>query len=220
MSGYNNSRSRSFRIFDVVCALGGLFILVPVFVLAALAIILDDGGPVFFRQVRIGLDGAPFRIWKFRTMTAGAAGTAVTAADDHRITRVGAVLRRWKIDELPQLLNVIAGEMSLVGPRPEVPRYVDIHAAVWRAILSVRPGITDLATLMYRDEEQTLSKAVDTDAIYREIILPDKLQLSFRYLQLRSFRRDLKLLLMTIASSISGRACRSAACLLIENRSV
>ena len=139
-------------------------------------------------------------------MTAGIPGRAVTAAGDARITKVGAVLRHWKLDELPQLLNVLAGHMSLVGPRPEVPEYVDFQAPIWAAVLSARPGITDLATLLYRNEERLLSAAPDPETFYRNNVLPTKLQLSLRYLRQKSFKYDLKLLLLTLRSTISSRA--------------
>src|SRR5215475_13877752 len=138
------------RIFDAFSALAGLLFLLPVFALIAIAILLDDGRPVFFTQVRVGRGGQPFRIWKFRTMRPGAAGNAITAAGDNRVTRLGRLLRKCKLDELPQLLNVIRGQMSLVGPRPEVPEYVQIETPLWRAVLQVKPGITDLASLLYR----------------------------------------------------------------------
>src|SRR5215471_3376242 len=122
------------RIFDLLCAGLALLLLIPLFVLVSFAILCTDGRPVFFRQVRVGQRARLFRIWKFRTMAADIPGSAVTAAGDSRITPVGATLRRWKLDELPQLLNVLAGHMSFVGPRPEVPEYVDLHAPIWAAL--------------------------------------------------------------------------------------
>jgi lipopolysaccharide/colanic/teichoic acid biosynthesis glycosyltransferase len=138
-------------------------------------------------------------------MSAGVRGRAITASGDRRITQLGAILRRWKLDELPQLLNVLAGNMSLVGPRPEVPEYVDFQAPIWTAVLSVRPGLTDVATLLYRDEERLLSTASDPEAFYRNDVLPAKLLLSLRYIQTKSFQRDLRLILLTLRSSISGK---------------
>jgi lipopolysaccharide/colanic/teichoic acid biosynthesis glycosyltransferase len=149
----------------------------------------------------VGRRGKPFRIWKFRTMRAGSRGNVITAAGDRRVTRSGAVLRKLKLDELPQLFNVLKGDMSLVGPRPEVPEYVQLDAPIWQAVLQVRPGVTDLATLLYRDEEKLLGAARDPNAMYRETVLPAKLALNLGYLQSRSFRRDLKLILLTIRYS-------------------
>jgi lipopolysaccharide/colanic/teichoic acid biosynthesis glycosyltransferase len=186
----------------VTCAAAGLLFLLPVMAVLAAAILLDDGWPVFFGQTRVGKRGKPFRIWKFRTMRAGSRGNAITAAGDRRITRSGAVLRRLKLDELPQLFNVLTGDMSLVGPRPEVPEYVQLEAPIWQAVLQVRPGVTDLASLLYRDEEQLLGAAPDPNALYRETVLPAKLALNLGYLQSRSFWRDLKLILLSIRYSL------------------
>jgi lipopolysaccharide/colanic/teichoic acid biosynthesis glycosyltransferase len=190
------------RLFDTFCAAAGLVLLLPVFALIAAAILLNDGRPVFFTQTRVGRRGEPFRIWKFRTMRFGAAGDAITAAGDQRITTTGALLRKCKLDELPQLWNVLRGEMSLVGPRPEVPEYVRFGVPVWQAVLQVRPGITDVASLLYRDEEQVLGASPDPDALYRDHVLPSKLALNLAYLHSRSFCRDLKLILLTIRYSL------------------
>jgi lipopolysaccharide/colanic/teichoic acid biosynthesis glycosyltransferase len=191
-----------YRLFDVTCAAAGLLLLLPVVAALAVLILFDDGRPVFFSQTRVGRRGRPFRIWKFRTMRAGSKGSVITAAGDRRITRSGAVLRRLKLDELPQLFNVLKGDMSLVGPRPEVPEYVQLEAPIWQAVLQVRPGVTDLATLLYRDEEKLLAMARDPNTLYRETVLPAKLALNLGYLQSRSFRRDLKLILLTIRYSL------------------
>jgi lipopolysaccharide/colanic/teichoic acid biosynthesis glycosyltransferase len=191
-----------YRLFDVSCAAAGLLLLLPVVAALAVLILFDDGRPVFFTQTRVGRRGKPFRIWKFRTMRAGSKGNVITAAGDQRVTRSGAVLRRLKLDELPQLFNVLKGDMSLVGPRPEVPEYVQLEAPIWQAVLQVRPGVTDLATLLYRDEEKLLGTARDPNALYRETVLPAKLALNLGYLQSRSFRRDLKLILLTIRYSL------------------
>jgi lipopolysaccharide/colanic/teichoic acid biosynthesis glycosyltransferase len=135
-------------------------------------------------------------------MRAGSEGPSITAAGDERITRVGAMLRRCKLDELPQLLNVLRGDMSLVGPRPEVPEYVQLEAPIWQAVLQVRPGVTDLATLLYRDEEKLLSTCGDPSALYSEIILPAKLVLNLGYLRCKTFSRDLRLLHLTVRYSL------------------
>ena len=191
------------RVLNVMCAAAGLICLLPVFAGLALAVIVDNGPPVFFRQTRVGKNGRPFRIWKFRTMCVGSLGSVITAAGDGRITRVGAVLRRWKLDELPQLFNVLTGDMSLVGPRPEVAEYVRLEEPLWQAVLQVRPGITDLASLLYRNEEELLGAADDPNAFYRESVLPAKLFLNLAYLRSRSFRLDLRLILLTIWYSLN-----------------
>jgi lipopolysaccharide/colanic/teichoic acid biosynthesis glycosyltransferase len=189
------------RVFDTACSAAGLLFIAPVLAGIALMIMLDDGLPVFFTQTRIGRNGKPFRIWKFRTMRCGSYGSVITAAGDDRITRAGARLRKYKLDELPQLFNVFKGDMSLVGPRPEVPEHVRAEAAVWQTVLHVRPGITDLATLVYRDEERILGASGDPDTLYRESVLPAKLLLNIAYLVSRSFLLDLKLIFLTVRSS-------------------
>jgi lipopolysaccharide/colanic/teichoic acid biosynthesis glycosyltransferase len=191
------------RLFDLLCACAGLLALSPVMALVALGIVASDGRPVLFRQIRVGRYGKQFRIWKFRTMRCGAAGSAITAAGDARITRFGARLRRFKLDELPQLFNVIHGEMSLVGPRPEAPEYVNRELPIWQAVLLVRPGITDLATLLYRDEEALLASSGDAEKHYRETVLPSKLILNLKYLCARSFAQDIRLILLTIRYSLT-----------------
>jgi lipopolysaccharide/colanic/teichoic acid biosynthesis glycosyltransferase len=179
-----------------------LVVLSPLAVVCALAIVIEDGRPVFFRQLRMGRAGAGFLLLKFRSMRRNAPGSRVTAGGDRRITRAGAFLRRYKLDELPQLWNVLRGEMALVGPRPEVPEFVDAQDARWREVLRVRPGITDLATLLYRHEEQMLAGAADPERYYREVILPEKLRLNLRYLRTRSRASDAALLALTAVYSI------------------
>jgi lipopolysaccharide/colanic/teichoic acid biosynthesis glycosyltransferase len=189
------------RAFDFGTALMLLLAASPLLALVALAVRLQDGGPVLFRQERIGRHGRPFSLYKFRSMSTGGKGTAITAGGDRRITRVGRLLRRYKLDELPQLWNVVRGDMSLIGPRPEVPCFVDSADPVWQAVHSVRPGITDLATLVYRDEERILAGFPDPERGYRETVLPAKLALNLQYLERRSPARDLKLLALTIRYS-------------------
>ncbi len=191
------------RAFDMTCAAAGLLLLSPIFAAVALFILLTDGRPVLFGQTRMGQYGTPFRIWKFRTMRAGAAGSSITASGDRRITPTGALLRKFKLDELPQLFNVLRGDMNLVGPRPEVPDYVDGRSRMWQAVLQVPPGITDVATLLYRDEEALLGSAEDPDRFYRETLLPSKLCLSLAYMSTRSLWRDIRLIWLTIHSSLS-----------------
>jgi lipopolysaccharide/colanic/teichoic acid biosynthesis glycosyltransferase len=198
-------RDALYRAFDVICAAAGLATMIPVLLVLAAVILLYDGPPVFFSQMRVGKNGRPFRIWKFRTMHAGSDGTVVTAAGDDRITRSGAVLRRYKFDELPQLFNVLRGEMSLVGPRPEVPEFVQLEAPIWQAVLQVRPGVTDLATLLYRDEEKRLGGASNLHTVYRESVLPEKLMLNLGYMRSRSFLNDLRLIYLTVRYSLFPR---------------
>ena len=190
------------RLCDVVGACAGLLFLMPVFAGLALVVLWNDGPPVLFSQTRVGRNGKPFRIWKFRTMCVGRQGSVITAAGDDRITRVGAAIRRCKLDELPQLFNVLKGDMSLIGPRPEVPEHVQLEEPLWQAVLQVRPGVTDLASLLYREEEKILGKSRDPNIFYRESILPAKLRLNLAYLQSRSFRKDLRLIFLTIRYSL------------------
>lgn len=189
------------RTLDIAVAALGLALLMPVFAVVALLIKLDSPGPVFFRQERVGRFGRPFRIFKFRTMSAAqAAGAAeITVAGDARITRVGAVLRKYKLDELPQLIDVLRGTMSLVGPRPEVPRYVEHYPEpVREMILSMRPGITDFASLRYRDENELLARASDPEREYIDVILPSKLRYALDYVDNASVANDLRVLGLTL----------------------
>jgi len=190
------------RLFDLVLAGLGLVLLSPVFLLVAVWIKLDSPGPVFFRQERVGRGGAPFRIHKFRTMRQGLAasgGRLITIGDDPRITRAGTWLRHSKLDELPQLIDVLAGHMSLVGPRPEVPRYVALYPEALRAkVLSVRPGITDLASIEYRDESRRLARASDPEREYVEVVMPTKLRAAARYVDQMSLGTDLRVLVATL----------------------
>jgi lipopolysaccharide/colanic/teichoic acid biosynthesis glycosyltransferase len=178
-----------------------LFVFAPLFGLLAAAILFSDGFPIFFRQLRVGLNGRAFHLLKFRSMAAGSCGKPITAAQDSRVTWLGAGLRRYKLDELPQLWNVVRGDMSLIGPRPEVPAFVDQVDPRWQVVLSVRPGITDLASLVYRDEERLLGKSSDVEQFYRETILPDKLAINAAYLRGRSHWTDAKLICLTIRYS-------------------
>ncbi len=188
------------RVFDAIFALLGLAVLSPLFLLVAAAIKFTSAGPVFFRQERVGKDFHRFRIYKFRTMVVDAPklGGQITAARDPRVTPVGRVLRKAKLDELPQLINVVKGEMSLVGPRPEVPRYVEMFRDDYREVLSVRPGITDLASVKYRDESEILAMAADPDEAYVRQILPDKIALAKEYLAKQSLLFDIGLILRTL----------------------
>ena len=189
------------RLFDLICAGAGLLLLSPLLLGISLWIKLDSPGPVFFRQQRVGRFGVLFRIHKFRSMTDGAAlaGPELTVGADSRITRAGQVLRRTKLDELPQLIDVLLGTMSLVGPRPEVPRYVAMYPADVRdKVLSVRPGITDPASIEYVEESALLARAADPERVYIEQIMPAKLQHAARYVEQASVLGDLRLILATL----------------------
>ena len=193
------------RCMDVLFSLLGLALLWPLGLAVALAIRLDSPGPALFRQERVGLRGRPFRIHKFRTMRVGGAGLQVTAGGDARITRVGRVLRRYKLDELPQLIDVLRGRMSLVGPRPEVPRYMALYPPeARRAILSVRPGITDPASIAFRNEEALLAAAPDAERAYIDTIMPLKQRYYLDYVAHRSLGADLRILLSTAAVLLKG----------------
>jgi len=188
------------RGFDLVISMFGLIMLAPVQAAVAQAIKMESRGPVFYRGVRAGRHGKPFRIFKFRTMVmnAEALGSASTAEDDRRITRVGRILRKVKLDELPQLLNVLRGEMSLVGPRPQVTWAVEQYTAEERTILRVRPGITDPASVRFRNESEILRGSADPDKDYFEKIHPEKMRLSIEYVRKQSFMLDCKILLQTM----------------------
>jgi len=188
------------RMFDIVVAAAALVVLFPLLVLSALLIKLDSPGPIFFKQERIGRNFRPFWIYKFRTMAqdAPARGGLVTIGEDARVTRVGRLLRKSKIDEIPQLTNILKGDMALVGPRPEVRYYVELFRRDYEEILQVRPGLTDLASLKYRDEAALLGKAANPEDEYRTRVLPDKIRLAKDYLRRSSFLFDLGLILKTL----------------------
>ncbi len=188
------------RTTDVLLASFGLVVFAPVFLVVAFLIRREDGGPVFYRAERVGKVGVPFRMLKFRTMVVNAdrLGGPSTAGDDPRLTRMGRAIRRYKLDELPQLLNVLRGEMSLVGPRPEVQHYVDMYTTEERLILSVKPGITDWASIHYRNEGEILQGSLDPERDYMEKIRPGKIQLGLRYVQRQSISTDFAILAQTI----------------------
>ena len=196
------------RLFDFTASLAGLILLSPLLVATMLAIRLESPGPVFFLQERVGLEGRRFNIIKFRTMrqSAPAEGPQITIGQDPRITSIGYTLRKFKLDELPQLINVLRGEMSLVGPRPEVPTYMAHYTPAQRAIiLSVRPGITDFAAIEFSDEADILAGAADPEVAYVQEIMPRKFALYQRYVRERSFWLDLKLIAWTMGKIIKRR---------------
>jgi lipopolysaccharide/colanic/teichoic acid biosynthesis glycosyltransferase len=187
------------RLIDLVAAAAGLAVLSPLFLVLAIWIKLDSAGPVFYRARRAGREGVPFRLYKFRSMAVGAdrSGPAITSAGDRRITRAGRVLRSSKLDELPQLINVLRGEMSLIGPRPEDPCYVDLYTDDQRAILAHRPGITSPASLAFRHEEQLL-QGPDWETMYRTQLMPIKIAIDLTYMSRRSLRSDIQVVAATL----------------------
>ena len=187
------------RLFDVVVAAIGIVVCAPLLAAVAFAVKLADGGPIWYRGERVGLDGRPFRILKFRTMVPDAerVGASSTADDDPRITGVGRWLRRAKLDELPQLVNVLVGDMSLVGPRPQVPWAVALYAEEDKQLLSVRPGMTDYASIRFSNEGEILRGSADPDGDYLRIIAPEKIRLGLQYVESHSLMTDLRILLAT-----------------------
>lgn len=194
------------RSFDLFCSAVGLILLSPLFLAVACLIKRDSSGPVFFRQTRVGQHGKPFAIYKFRTMCSDAEkkGAQVSSGDDPRITRSGRLLRKYKIDELPQLLNVFRGEMSLVGPRPEVPKYVEAYKEEYREILKAKPGITDFASIEFRDENELLKTAQEPEQKYLAEILPVKIGYYKKYLREQSLKTDLVLIIRTLAAIVKN----------------
>jgi len=188
------------RAFDLAAASVALLLLSPLLLAIGFIVRLSSPGPALFLQSRMGRGGRPFRIWKFRTMVCDASrrGPAITSDGDPRVTRVGRLLRRWKLDELPQLVNVVSGDMSLVGPRPEVPKYLPQYLQSDLQVLAVRPGITDPASIQFRDEERVLAGFDDPERAYTELILPRKLALSSEYVRRQSFLGDVKLIFKTL----------------------
>lgn len=188
------------RAFDLIAALTGLLVLSPLFLLMYLLVVMTSPGGGFFKQVRVGRGGVAFEVFKFRTMYKGseAKGQLTTGMTESRITGIGSVLRRYKLDELPQLINVVKGDMSIVGPRPEVPRYVEYYNDSQRKVLTVRPGLTSFASLQYVDENRLLEASEDPERTYLKDIMPAKLALDLKYVNERSFRTDIKLIFRTL----------------------
>lgn len=188
------------RIFDIMSSFCGLVILSPILIIVAIFIKLDSNGPVFFKQKRVGKNKEIFEIYKFRTMVTDAEklGRQITVGNDSRVTDVGKFIRKCKLDELPQLINVLKGEMSLVGPRPEVTRYVDLYDEYQKQILLVKPGITDYASIEFRNENEILGQSKNPDKTYIEDIMPAKIEFNMRYIRNISLIEDIKLILATI----------------------
>ena len=195
------------RLLDILASACGLIILSPLFFILAIWIKSDSKGPVFYKQIRVGRDGKDFPLYKFRSMRVGAdkKGLITVGGKDNRITKVGYIIRKYKLDELPQLLNVLKGDMSLVGPRPEVRKYVDLYTEEQRKVLSVRPGITDYASIEYVDENESLGKAEEPDKTYIEVIMPDKIKYNMKYINNRSVWEYLKVIFLTFKSIVVGR---------------
>ncbi len=188
------------RLFDLLFSFIGLLILLPFFVIIALLIIVDSRGGVFYRQVRVGKGSCDFYLFKFRSMRTDAdkKGLLTVGGRDSRITRIGYFIRKYKIDELPQLLNVLAGDMSLVGPRPEVRKYVDLYNEEQKKVLTVKPGITDYASIEYSNENELLGKAENPEQVYINEIMPAKLKLNLKYIAEQGISTDLKIIVKTI----------------------
>lgn len=192
------------RFCDIVLSCLGLLLLSPLFVVVAVWIVIDNPGPVFYRQMRVGKDGKDFGLLKFRSMRVGADKSSLITIGEHdsRITRAGYYIRKYKLDELPQLWNVLVGDMSLVGPRPEVRKYVDMYTDEQRQVLTVRPGITDYASIEYIDENRILAQAEDPDRTYIEEILPAKIALNMRYIKHQTLGEYMKIIFLTLAKII------------------
>ncbi|NMA84273.1 MAG: sugar transferase [Epulopiscium sp.] len=188
------------RLFDIFFSFSGLLLLSVFFLIIAIAIKIDSRGPIFYRQIRVGKDGKKFRIFKFRTMVEDAEtkGLQITVEKDNRITKVGGFLRKHKIDELTQLINVLQGAMSLVGPRPEVPKYVSLYTEEQREVLKVKPGITDYASILYKNENILLASSEEPEKMYIHEIMPKKIELNMRYIKDISIWNDIKIIFKTI----------------------
>ena len=193
------------RGFDVVSSLIGIILLFPVLLILWICIQLESSGGGFYRQIRVGKNGVDFRLWKFRTMQTGAdkKGLLTIGGRDSRVTRIGFYLRKYKLDELPQLINVIVGDMSIVGPRPEVRKYVELYSQDQRKVLSVKPGITDYASIEYSNENELLAQSENPEKTYIEEVLPAKLESNQKYLNEQGFLTDLKIIFQTIGKIVS-----------------
>lgn len=193
------------RLFDILASFIGLIIISPVFLILGIWIKLDSKGPVFYKQIRVGRGNKDFFLYKFRSMRVGADkdGLITVGGRDPRVTRSGYYIRKYKLDEFPQLINVLKGDMSLVGPRPEVRKYVEMYTPEQMQVLDVRPGITDLASIRYRNENELLEKAEDPDKYYIEVIMQDKLRINLEYVRNHSFLYDIKLIFGTFWAIIN-----------------
>ncbi len=193
------------RLFDITASGLGLLVLSPLFLIIAVWIKFDSPGPVFYRQVRVGRGNKDFRLFKFRSMRVGSdkKGLITVGGHDPRVTRSGYFIRKYKLDEFPQLINVFIGDMSLVGPRPEVRKYVDLYTPEQLHVLDVRPGITDMASIRYRNENELLEQAADPEQYYRDVVMQDKLRINLEYVADHSFFKDLKIIFMTFKAVVT-----------------
>jgi len=192
------------RIFDFFSALVVLIMLLPLFLIISFFIVIDSKGGVFYKHVRVGKNGELFGLLKFRSMASGAdKGSQITIGNDSRVTKVGRFIRKYKIDELPQLINILKGEMSVVGPRPEVKKYVDLYSKEQLKVLSVLPGLSDYASIKYFDEQSILGKATDPDKEYINVVMPAKLKLNLKYIDEKSFQTDLKIIFKTLLKVVN-----------------
>jgi len=193
------------RTFDILFSFIGFIILSPVFLLIAVFIKVDNNGPVFYKQIRVGKNNKDFLLYKFRTMNVGSdkKGLLTVGNKDSRITKTGYLLRKYKLDELPQLINVFKGEMSFVGPRPEVRKYVALYDEEQKKVLKSKPGITDVASIEYRNENELLEKKSNPEEFYLKEVMPDKLRMNIMYINDRSFFKDIKVILKTFKSILS-----------------
>ena len=192
------------RFFDFILSLVGLVVLAPIFIVLAIWIKIDSKGPVFYKQVRVGQNGIDFGLFKFRSMVVDAdkKGLITVGGRDPRITRSGYFIRKYKLDELPQLINVLVGDMSLVGPRPEVKKYVELYTDEQQKVLSVKPGITDYASIEYMDENEILGKSTDPEKTYIEEIMPEKIKYNMKYIKNRSLIEYFKIIFLTVLKII------------------
>jgi lipopolysaccharide/colanic/teichoic acid biosynthesis glycosyltransferase len=192
------------RIIDILVSLSGIIILFPLALIVGIIIYLNDFQPVLFKQERIGRYGNPFRLLKFRSMTTkkGVSGSSFDIGDNSRVTRIGKLLRKTKIDEIPQLINVLFGDMSIVGPRPEIKLWTEVYPDRWSIVHSVKPGITDNASIEFRNEEELLANADDSETMYKDVILPRKLDLYIKYVENQSLSGDMEIIFRTIKTVI------------------
>jgi lipopolysaccharide/colanic/teichoic acid biosynthesis glycosyltransferase len=204
--------TRTKRAFDIAASIGGLLFVSPLLLVIAVLIKAEDAGTVFFRQERIGRGGRPFRMWKFRTMAPHAEklGPQLTTASDRRITRIGAWLRRRKLDELPQLFNVLAGDMTMVGPRPEVPKYVAMYTPDQQKVLELTPGITDRASIVFADESALLAETPDFERFYVERVVPEKIRVNLEYAERATPLGDLGIVLETLGCVLPRDSSKSS----------
>ena len=194
------------RLFDIIASGLGLLILSPLFLVVAVWVKLDSPGPVFYKQIRVGRNNKDFFLYKFRSMRVGSdkKGLITVGGHDPRVTRSGYYIRKYKLDEFPQLINVFKGDMSLVGPRPEVRKYVDLYTPEQMHVLDVRPGITDLASIRYRNENELLEHASDPEQYYRDVVMQDKLRINLEYVRNHSFLGDIRLIFNTFIAILKN----------------